>query len=87
MPEGVKCRVIGSGGIAGRRTIPERILAARSTLPVPACDRNSEANTAVANESGATAASRDDNPRTEFFVTGRDYANLITRVRTTAISR
>lgn len=52
----VKWGVIGSGGIARRRTIPEGILPARNATLVATYDVNSEINAEVAKEFGVAAA-------------------------------
>ena len=52
----VKWGVIGSGGIARRRTIPEGILPARNAELTAVYDLNSKVNTEVAREFGAHAA-------------------------------
>ena len=52
----VKWGVIGSGGIARRRTIPEGIVAADNGQLVVVYDINTEANAEVAKEFGAKAA-------------------------------
>jgi predicted dehydrogenase len=51
----VKWGVIGSGGIARRRTIPEGITAAENAILCSVYDINSEVNDAVAKEFNATA--------------------------------
>ena len=51
----IKWGVIGSGGIAKRRTIPEGIIRAKHAKLVSVYDINPEANTAVANEFNAAA--------------------------------
>ncbi|HWQ97678.1 MAG TPA: Gfo/Idh/MocA family oxidoreductase, partial [Clostridia bacterium] len=56
MPEQVKWGVIGSGGIARRRTIPEGIAAAPNARLTAVFDVDSAANQAVAAQFGATAA-------------------------------
>ena len=53
----VKWAVLGSGGIAQRRTIPEGIVAADNAELVAVFDLNQEVNEAVAKEFGATAVS------------------------------
>jgi predicted dehydrogenase len=52
----VKWGVIGSGGIARRRTIPEGILRASNATLVATYDLNSKVNAEVAKEFGASAA-------------------------------
>jgi len=56
MPGRVKWGVIGSGGIARRRTIPEGIAAATNAVLAAVFDVDTEANRAVAAEFGGTAA-------------------------------
>lgn len=58
MPAGRRVRwgVIGSGGIAQRRTIPEGIVPAANALLAAACDVNQEVNRQVAGRFGAKAA-------------------------------
>jgi predicted dehydrogenase len=56
MPERVKWGVLGSGGIARRRTIPEGIAAARNARLAAVFDVDAEVNRAVAAQFGATAA-------------------------------
>jgi predicted dehydrogenase len=60
MNKKVKWGVIGSGGIARRRTIPEGIIAAQNAELVTVFDVNSEANIAVAKEFNATAVNNID---------------------------
>ncbi len=55
MESKVKWGVIGSGGIARRRTIPEGIIPARNAQLVAVYDTDPEANAAVAAQFGATA--------------------------------
>ena len=55
MPEQVKWGVIGSGGIARRRTIPEGIAAAPNACLAAVFDVDAEANRAVAAQFGAAA--------------------------------
>ena len=55
MPDKVKWGVIGSGGIARRRTIPEGIAPAENAELAAVFDVNAEANAAVAGEFGAVA--------------------------------
>ena len=57
MGKQVKWGVIGSGGIARRRTIPEGIADARNAILASVYDLNSEVNRAVAEEFNASAAS------------------------------
>ena len=57
MTRGVKWGVIGSGGIAKRRTIPEGIAPAVNGALVAVYDVNAAANAEVANQFGATAVS------------------------------
>ena len=57
MPDVVKWGVIGSGGIARRRTIPEGIAVAPNARLVAVFDVDAEANRAVAAQFGGTAAS------------------------------
>lgn len=52
----VKWGVIGSGGIARRRTIPEGIVAAENAELVAVCDLNPSANAEVARSFGVRAA-------------------------------
>ena len=52
----VKWGVLGSGGIARRRTIPEGIMPATNARLVAVFDLNAAANAEVAAQSGATAA-------------------------------
>lgn len=52
----VRWGVIGSGGIAGRRTIPEGIMPARNAELVSVYDINTEINASVAGRFGALAA-------------------------------
>ena len=56
MASKVKWGVVGSGGIARRRTIPEGIMAAGNAELVAAFDVDECVNTAVASETGAVAA-------------------------------
>ncbi len=56
MPEQVKWGVIGSGGIARRRTIPEGIAAAPNARLTAVFDIDAGANRAVAAQFGATAS-------------------------------
>ena len=61
MPRKIKWGVIGSGGIARRRTIPEGISKARNAQLSAVFDINSQVNAEVAKKFGATgAASIDD---------------------------
>ncbi len=55
MANKIKWGVIGSGGIARRRTIPEGIVPATNSELVLVYDVNAEVNTEVAKESGATS--------------------------------
>ena len=55
MPDRVKWGVIGSGGIARRRTIPEGIAAAPDAVLAAVYDVDSEANRAVAAQFGGVA--------------------------------
>ncbi|MFZ0280589.1 MAG: Gfo/Idh/MocA family oxidoreductase [Bacteroidales bacterium] len=57
MGKQVKWGVIGSGGIARRRTIPEGIADAHNAILASVYDLNSEVNRAVAEEFNASAAS------------------------------
>ena len=57
MGKKVKWGVIGSGGIARRRTIPEGIADAKNANLASVYDLNSEVNRAVAEEFNASAAS------------------------------
>ncbi len=57
MPDTVRWGVIGSGGIARRRTIPEGIVPACNARLVAVYDVNEEVNRAVAAEHGARAVS------------------------------
>ncbi len=57
MTERIGWGVIGSGGIARRRTIPEGIIPASNARLVSVYDVNDEINKAVAAESGANAVS------------------------------
>ncbi len=57
MVKKIKWGVIGSGGIARRRTIPEGIMAAENAELTAVFDVNQEANSEVANEFSATACS------------------------------
>jgi predicted dehydrogenase len=57
MGKQVKWGVIGSGGIARRRTIPEGIADANNAILASVYDLNSEVNSAVAEEFNASAAS------------------------------
>lgn len=57
MGKQVKWGVIGSGGIARRRTIPEGIADAKNAILTSVYDLNSEVNRAVAEEFNASAAS------------------------------
>lgn len=52
----IRWGVIGSGGIARRRTIPEGILKAKNALLSTVYDTNAETNAAVAKQFNATAA-------------------------------
>ncbi|MEE9465203.1 MAG: Gfo/Idh/MocA family oxidoreductase, partial [Candidatus Neomarinimicrobiota bacterium] len=56
MSKKVKWGVIGSGGIARRRTIPEGILKADNAELSVVFDINSQVNAEVAKESGAKEA-------------------------------
>ncbi len=56
MEKSIKWGVIGSGGIARRRTIPEGIANAKNAKLVSVYDLNQEANTAVAKEFNAIAS-------------------------------
>ena len=56
MANKIKWGVIGSGGIARRRTIPEGIMAAGNTELTMVYDVNAQANEEVANEFGSVAA-------------------------------
>lgn len=56
MPDSIRWGVIGSGGIARRRTIPEGIAPAANARLVAVYDVNQEANRAVAAQYGAVAA-------------------------------
>jgi predicted dehydrogenase len=60
MNKKVKWGVIGSGGIAKRRTIPEGIMTAQNAELVTVFDVNAEANNAVASEFRATAVNSID---------------------------
>lgn len=60
MSNKVKWAVIGSGGIARRRTIPEGIMAADNAELAVVFDVNTAVNTEVANEFNATAVSSID---------------------------
>lgn len=55
MPDRVKWGVIGSGGIARRRTIPEGIAAAPNAVLAAVFDLDAEANRAVAAQFGGSA--------------------------------
>ena len=57
MAKKIKWGVIGSGGIARRRTIPEGIMVAENAELTAVFDVNQEANSEVANEFSATACS------------------------------
>jgi predicted dehydrogenase len=57
MPDRVKWGVIGSGGIARRRTIPEGIAAAPNAVLAAVFDLEAEANRAVAAQFGGSAVS------------------------------
>ncbi|HNY42856.1 MAG TPA: Gfo/Idh/MocA family oxidoreductase [Bryobacteraceae bacterium] len=56
MPDAVRWGVIGSGGIARRRTIPEGIVAAPNARLAAAFDIDATTNSAVAAQFGASAA-------------------------------
>lgn len=56
MEKVVKWGVIGSGGIARRRTIPEGLTKAKNAKLISVFDINTEANNAVAKEFGAVAS-------------------------------
>lgn len=56
IPRKVRWGVVGSGGIAIRRTIPEGILRARNAELVGVCGRDRERNKAVADAIGVRAA-------------------------------
>lgn len=58
--ERINWGVIGSGGIARRRTIPEGIIPARNARLVAVFDTNAEANPEAAKQFGATAKSSVD---------------------------
>jgi predicted dehydrogenase len=60
MSEKLKWGVIGSGGIARRRTIPEGITKARNAQLSAVFDINQQVNTEVAKEQGAEAAASID---------------------------
>jgi predicted dehydrogenase len=60
MENQIKWAVIGSGGIARRRTIPEGIVPAENAKLVSVYDINAEVNVAVATEFNATASSSID---------------------------
>lgn len=55
MPKSIKWGVIGSGGIARRRTIPEGIIAAENAQLTTVYDINQEINNEVANEFNTNA--------------------------------
>ena len=55
MENKIKWGVIGSGGIARRRTIPEGILTAKNAILTSVYDINADVNNAVAKEFNATA--------------------------------
>ncbi len=56
MPEKIKWAVIGSGGIARRRTIPEGIVKAQNAELAAVFDTNQKANTEVAKQYGVKQA-------------------------------
>lgn len=56
MPRKIRWGVIGSGGIARRRTIPEGIAKAANAELVAVCDQRADANAEVAKAFGAAAA-------------------------------
>lgn len=58
MEKKVKWGVIGSGGIARRRTIPEGLTKAKNAELIAVYDINTEVNKAVAKEFGAVASER-----------------------------
>lgn len=60
MKEKVKWGVIGSGGIARRRTIPEGIMQSKNAELISVYDINSEVNKAVAEQFNATAVNSID---------------------------
>jgi 1,5-anhydro-D-fructose reductase (1,5-anhydro-D-mannitol-forming) len=60
MPEPVKWGVIGSGGIARRRTIPEGLTTASNARLVAVYDINSTVNREIAGQFGATAVTSVD---------------------------
>ncbi len=76
MPDKVKWGVIGSGGIARRRTIPEGIVPAKNAELVAVYDINSAVNAEVAKEFGATAAGNIE----ELVVSGIDAVYVATPV-------
>ena len=53
----IRWAVIGSGGIARRRVIPEGILQSKNAKLIAVYDINAKINSAVAKETNATAAS------------------------------
>ena len=55
MEKKIRWGVIGSGGIARRRTIPEGIMQAKHALLVAVYDINTEVNRSVAKEFNAKA--------------------------------
>lgn len=69
-----KWAVLGSGGIARRRTIPEGIVAADNAELVAVFDVNPDANRAVAEEFGAKACATED----ELFASDCDIVYVAT---------
>lgn len=76
MEKKVRWGVIGSGGIARRRTIPEGILPAKNAELISVYDTNAEANNLLAKEFNAFAASSNE----ELLHSGIDAVYIATPV-------
>ena len=69
----IRWAVIGSGGIARRRVIPEGILQSKNAKLIAVYDINAKINSAVAKETNATAASSIEEPTESKPTYRRDY--------------